>query len=202
MNIWWTSDTHFGHANILKYDQRPFATIEEHDAELVRRWNTVVDPGDLVYHLGDFSWHNKTVDVDGLLEQLHGTKFLIQGNHDHTVVRKAKGWAKVTPYHEIKIGLQVICMFHYRMTIWNQAHRGAWALHGHSHGSLPEIFTAKTIDVGTMCWNYTPVSYNQIAVEMANRTFVPVDAHGKESYESQKVVSTIGEVERKLGEGT
>ena len=39
---WFTSDTHWGHANILKYDNRPFATIDEHDEELVRRWNAVV----------------------------------------------------------------------------------------------------------------------------------------------------------------
>ena len=51
---WFTSDTHWGHANILKYDNRPFATIDEHDEELVRRWNAVVAPGDVVYHLNIF----------------------------------------------------------------------------------------------------------------------------------------------------
>ena len=175
---WFTSDTHFGHANILKYDRRPFATIEEHDAALIRRWNAVVEPGDVVYHLGDFTWHSKVPDIERLLTQLHGTKILITGNHDEKTVSKAKGWVKVTPYHEVTIDGQKIVLFHYRMVVWNRSHHGSWALHGHSHGSLPQIMTAKTFDVGTMCWSYAPLSFPEVAEEMQKRTFVPVDAHG------------------------
>jgi Predicted phosphoesterase or phosphohydrolase len=155
---WFTSDTHWGHANILKYDNRPFATIEEHDEELVRRWNAVVSPGDVVYHLGDVAWHKKAIDTDILLARLHGTKILITGNHDKGHVEKAKGWAKVTPYLEISEGGQKIVLFHYRMVVGMGVITGlglAWP----SHGSLPVNLQAKTFDVGTMCWSYAPLSH-------------------------------------------
>ncbi len=177
MNKWATSDTHFGHANVLQYDRRPFATIEEHDEALIANWNRFVMPGDVVYHIGDVAWHTQVANIDALLRRLNGTKILILGNHDEGRVAKSKEWAKVTPYLEATWGGHKVCMFHYRMTVWNQIHRGAWALHGHSHGTLPPILTAKTIDVGTMCWGYRPISFGEISVEMARRTFEPVDHH-------------------------
>ena len=178
-NIWFTSDTHFGHANIIKYDKRPFESIEEHDEALITRWNTVVGKGDVVYHLGDVAWHNKVIDVEALLRRLNGTKILITGNHDKDATLKAAGWSKVTPYHEVTVSGQKICLFHYRMVVWNRSHHGSWALHGHSHGSLPVNLKAKTFDVGTMCWSYAPLSYDEVATEMTKHTFEPVDAHGK-----------------------
>lgn len=178
--IWFTSDTHFGHAKVLAYDNRPFETIEEHDEALIRRWNTLVHPGDTVYHLGDFSWHTKILQVETVLGLLHGTKILVKGNHDLKAVTKANGWAKVTPYEEVRHRDQKICLFHYRMVVWNASHYGSWALHGHSHGSLPVSTTSKTLDVGTMCWGYAPVSFDEIAAEMTKKTFVPVDNHGKD----------------------
>ena len=171
------SDTHWGHENVLRYDSRPFSSIQEHDEQLVRRWNEVVKPSDVVYHLGDFSWHKHPADTDALLSQLHGTKILILGNHDERVVARAKGWAKVTPYLEIKEDGQRICLFHYRMTVWNQSHRGSWALHGHSHGTLPVTLVAKTMDVGCMVWGYAPISLDLVAEEMSRRQFLPVDGH-------------------------
>jgi len=177
--VWFTSDTHWGHANIIKYDNRPFASIEEHDEALVQNWNAVVKPCDVVYHLGDVAWHRNVAGVEELLARLNGTKFLILGNHDKDAVAKAKGWAKVTPYHEITVDGQKVCLFPYRMVVWNRSHHGSWSLHGHSHGSLPVITTAKTFDVGTMLWGYRPISFEEVAAEMSTRTFVPVDAHGR-----------------------
>ncbi len=178
--IWFTSDTHFGHANIIKYDRRPFSDIVEHDNELIRRWNVVVGKGDVVYHLGDFSWHNKEAEADNILVQLNGTKILVYGNHDSKAVKRCAAWTKVTPYEEVTYQEQKICLFHYRMVVWNRSHHGSWALHGHSHGSLPVNYQAKTLDVGTMCWAYAPVSFNEIAEAMKAHTFTPVDQHGKE----------------------
>lgn len=174
---WFTSDTHFGHAKVLGYDSRPFATIEEHDEALIANWNAVVSPGDVVYHLGDVAWHHDVADMDVLLARLHGTKILILGNHDAKTVSKAKRWAKVTPYHEITINGQKIVLFHYRMVVWNCSHYGSWALHGHSHGTLPQNLNAKTFDVGTMCWNYRPISYDEVAHQMQQHKFTPVDHH-------------------------
>jgi len=180
--IWFTSDTHWGHANIIKYDARPFQTVEEHDEALIANWNAVVSPGDLVYHLGDVTWHKSQVNIDLLLGRLHGTKKLVVGNHDRTnkLLLRSRQWAKVSDYEEIGVDGRKICLFHYRMVVWNGCHRGSWALHGHSHGSLPVTLTARTFDVGTMLWCYQPISYEMVAVEMAKRTFVPMDAHERD----------------------
>ena len=174
---WFTSDLHFVHAKVIKCDNRPFQDIAEHDNELIRRWNAVVAKGDVVYVLGDFSWHTKDAQCDNILGQLNGTKFLIYGNHDSDAVKRSKHWAKVTPYHEVTVEGQKICLFHYRMVVWNQSHRGSWALHGHSHGTLPVNYQAMTLDVGTMLWSYAPASFYEIKEEMKKHTCVPVDGH-------------------------
>lgn len=176
--IWFTSDTHFGHANIIKYDRRPFASIEEHDEALIANWNAVVGRGDLVYHLGDVAWYKDTNPVDVLLAHLHGTKILVTGNHDRGMVEKSKHWAKVTPYLEITQRGKKIVLFHYRMTVWNASHHGSWALHGHSHGTLPVNLNAKTMDVGTMIHGYRPINLDEVGEQMTKHTFVPVDQHG------------------------
>jgi calcineurin-like phosphoesterase family protein len=180
--IWFTSDPHFGHRNIIEYSKRPFVDLEAHDEGLIANWNAAVRPSDLIYCLGDFTFLRKREEIERLLRRLHGTKFLITGNHDQEVVRKAAGWAKVTPYHEIVLDLgaaraQTICLFHYRMVVWNKSHHGSWALHGHSHGSLPKNYQARTIDVGVDCYHYAPVSVFQLAEDMKAYSFTPVDGH-------------------------
>ena len=76
------SDLHFGHRNILRFDCRPFSTIEEHDEYLINQWNDTVGTDDDVWILGDISWYSalKTVNI---LKRLNGKKHLCIGNHDH-----------------------------------------------------------------------------------------------------------------------
>jgi calcineurin-like phosphoesterase family protein len=76
-----TSDQHFSHARISELADRPFATVEEMNAELVRRWNEVVGPDDIVLHLGDLALGPIEESV-GLTEHLNGRRFLVPGNHD------------------------------------------------------------------------------------------------------------------------
>lgn len=80
------ADTHFGHKKVIEFERekRPFATIEEHDAELVRRWNAVVSPKDTVWHLGDVLFGRAAFDS---LRLLNGIKKLVVGNHDHYPTR-------------------------------------------------------------------------------------------------------------------
>ena len=80
--VLFTSDLHFGHENVIRFDGRPFSTVEEMDNELIRRWNEKVAPGDLVYVLGDFIWKSRNDDAAELIRSLQGQIILIKGNHD------------------------------------------------------------------------------------------------------------------------
>lgn len=80
--IFFTSDNHFGHERVIRFDNRPFATVEEMDAEMIRRWNAKVGKGDLVYVLGDMIWKTRNDDAPGLIKSLNGQIILIKGNHD------------------------------------------------------------------------------------------------------------------------
>ena len=180
-NIFFTSDSHFGHANIIKYCNRPFTNVDEMDEALITSFNKVVKPGDTVYHIGDFALVREPNDVYiKYARRLNGQKFLIYGNHDRW--RKNNhfanyGFIKIVPYLEIKIGEQKITLLHYAMKVWNGSHRGSWQLHGHSHGSLPRNYAAYQLDVGVDVWNYTPISYDFIADEMKKINFKSVDKH-------------------------
>ena len=80
MTTWFTSDHHFGHANIIKYSERPFNSVAHMNAAMVGAWNGVVAVDDTVYYLGDFAMQPHLVSE--ILPQLNGTKILIAGNHD------------------------------------------------------------------------------------------------------------------------
>lgn len=83
-NIFVISDTHFNHNNIIKYCNRPFANAEEMNDFMVEQWNSVVKPGDKVYHLGDVYMGGARGYTENLLgHRLHGHKRLILGNHDN-----------------------------------------------------------------------------------------------------------------------
>lgn len=182
--IYFTSDTHFNHENVIQHSQRPFANLADMTAKLIDNWNAGVKPGDTVYHLGDFalSWgpRNKPL-ISLLLDQLHGQKWLIKGNHDRKEVTSCKQWVQVLDYHELKVDLggkhrQRIVLSHYAMRTWNQSHRGAFMLFGHSHGSLTDI-GGKTMDVGVDANNYQPVSLDEVVQYMAGREHISNDHH-------------------------
>lgn len=80
MNTWITSDLHFWHANIIKFCNRPFATVEEMNEVLISNWNAVVQPEDTVYVVGDFSMAFRPVEL--YTKRLNGKKILVAGNHD------------------------------------------------------------------------------------------------------------------------
>ena len=106
--VFFTSDLHFGHENVLRFDNRPFASVEEMDAELVRRWNEKVGKGDLVYVLGDLIWKSRNGDAHNLIRSLNGQIILIKGNHDrflHNAQAKA-ALAGIKDYDDICVTLE------------------------------------------------------------------------------------------------
>jgi calcineurin-like phosphoesterase family protein len=149
-----------------------------HEA-LVVNWNARVKRGDRVYHLGDFALKMGVPEVESILRRLNGEKFLIWGNHDqkNKSVMRANGFVERVPYKEIKVGEQKIVMCHYPFVTWNGSYRGSWSLHGHCHGNLVRNMSARRLDVGVDCWNYAPLSFDEVAAEMGKVAFKAVDHH-------------------------
>ncbi|HVI33803.1 metallophosphoesterase family protein [Phenylobacterium sp.] len=160
MATYFTSDAHFGDHRVLNLYPRPFPTVAEMDAELIRRWNTVVTADDEVWHLGDFARTARRANE--VLAQLSGRKHLVTGNNDPDDV--GGGWARVAPYAEIEREGRFLVLCHYPFRSWNRQHKGALNLHGHSHGRMKEL--ARQFDVGVDVWDYRPVS---LATLLASR---------------------------------
>jgi calcineurin-like phosphoesterase family protein len=181
MPTYFTADTHFGHANIIRHAKRPFASVEEMDEALIRNWNAIVQPGDTVYHLGDFAWKPRA--VASYVCRLNGHIHLILGNHDRKSQLASKLFDSVAEYCEVKMDGQRITLCHYAMRVWNKGHYGAWNLYGHSHGNLPEDPHSYSTDVGVDCWAYAPVSFARLQSHMSLKQFKPVDHHGHISHD-------------------
>jgi calcineurin-like phosphoesterase family protein len=79
--IWFTSDHHFGHKNIIEFSKRPFASVDEMNVEMIKRWNEKVRQDDIVYHVGDFALMSPG-KLRQLRSQLNGRICLITGNHE------------------------------------------------------------------------------------------------------------------------
>jgi calcineurin-like phosphoesterase family protein len=181
-----TSDTHFGHANVIRYAHRPFRDREEMDAAMVRNWNAVVKPGDRIYHLGDFSFARPPRTAE-ILDLLQGEIHLVRGNHDKGLTPALeKRFAWVKDCYTLKVedpeadgGVQRIVLFHYAMRVWDQSHRGAWHLYGHSHGSLPDDPASRSFDIGVDCHGFAPVPYARVKEIIAAKRWEPVDHHGR-----------------------
>jgi calcineurin-like phosphoesterase family protein len=80
--VWFTADTHFGHAGALALYRRPFASVAAMDAAMAERWNQTVGPDDEVWHLGDFALRTSASAAGALLRSLNGRKHLVTGNND------------------------------------------------------------------------------------------------------------------------
>ena len=169
MNVFFTSDTHLMHANVIKHDSRPFDSIEEHDEAIVGNWNDLVGHRDLVYHLGDVVWYNRAKTSE-ILSRLRGRIILVKGNHDHFVRTKvhAERFEKIEMLMRIKpkvYGREMI-LCHYPILQWRNKHHGSWHLHGHTHhNGLKEYRKGMCLDVGTNGWSYSPISLERIREE-------------------------------------
>lgn len=160
MAVLFTGDTHFGDPRVLRIDRRPFASIPEHDRALVARWNEAVAEDDEVWHLGDFALHVDAGRIAELLGALHGRKHLVHGNNDGPATLAAAGWASVQAYAELVVAETRLVLCHYAFRTWNGMGRGAWNLHGHSHGRLKRA--TRQADVGVDAWEYRPVALEAI----------------------------------------
>ena len=173
--MWVTADTHFNHAKIMQYMERPFADVDAMNNEIVRRWNSVVGEKQTVYHLGDFGfgkWSDKR-DMQPMLDlraRLNGKIVLIMGNHDDFTY-KLDCWEDVFDYKYIKWNHQKYFLCHYAMRTWRGSHRGTFQLHGHSHGNMPDQ-GLRQMDVGVDLHNFTPLHLDAVYEILKDRPYI------------------------------
>ena len=187
MTVFFTGDTHFGHAGARALYRRPFPSVPDMDAAMQARWNAVIGPADEVWHLGDFAIGHAAAAMAALLERLHGRKHLVTGNNDGPATTGLAGWASVLPYAELMLDGRGLVLCHYAFRTWRNMGRGWLNLHGHSHGRLEPL--PRQVDVGVDAWDFRPMTLAQIlarprrragATEGAGRP-QPAQAPGRDS---------------------
>ncbi len=192
MKILFTADTHLGHSNIIKYTNRPFADVKEMDTELVKRWNEVVGPYDVVYHLGDFCLgkgkeaHDYFVRLNGQIKVLgypwHHDRGWILRRPNTQIHLGASGYYSRSG-HKVKIlppmvvlefkefsktrFPKAITLCHYQLNRWDRRHYGSWHLFGHSHGKVKG--EGLSLDIGVDNWNFYPVPLYKVAEILKER---------------------------------
>lgn len=168
MNLY-ISDLHFGHANVIRFDHRPFADVDEMDRCMIRLWNTRVSDNDDVFIVGDFCYRAGNTP-DWYLRQLKGHKHLIIGNHDQVTLHcenAAKYLESIDKMCFVPDGDKHACLCHFPIADWNKAKRGSWHIYGHIHASTDEVYRfmrsrERALNAAACINNYTPASMDEL----------------------------------------
>ena len=183
-NIFFTSDTHFGHDNIIKYCSRPFKNSEHMNEEIIKNWNSKVGPNDIVFHLGDFIFGN-IENFKSIRERLNGKIYLIMGNHDWKILNQNiidNEFEGVYQQLRIVIDGQTIYLNHFPFLTFDGIYREkkTWQLFGHVHSnkhnpkSSPDSDRLKYLlptqyDVGMDNNYYYPISFDEVKTIIENQ---------------------------------
>ena len=175
--VWFTSDTHFGHENIIKYCNRPFRDVHEMDEEIIRRWNEAVPEDGVVFHLGDFGYGGSKEWAE-ILRRLNGKIYLILGNHDLKNIRQGymTAFVHVTQQMTIRVGGQSIYLNHNPFLCYGGSYKDVWQLFGHVHSGpnsntgldhprLQHLFPLQ-YDVGVDNNDFRPISFAEVKAKI------------------------------------
>lgn len=202
-NIWFTSDTHWNHKNIVRgttawefdpkkdvgvQELRDFDTLEEHNETIISNFNKLIKPDDELWHLGDWSFGGHE-NILNFRDRLHCRNIhLIFGNHDQHIEPINSPYRPLFSscqyYKELSFKVDQkwkqfqkvkIVLFHYGMRVWNKSHHRAIHLYGHSHGSLPSF--GRSMDVGVDTNNLYPYHLDEVLDRMLSIQVEIVDHH-------------------------
>lgn len=205
---WFTADTHFSHANIMRYCNRPFQSVQQMNATLLENINKRVRENDVLFHLGDFcfSKYGDDEEIRDFRNRINcKTVVQITGNHDpHTSGGQAKRtFAGVFDgcYDMLRVKSEdIVCdgrrqeivLNHYAMRVWNKSHHGAWHLYGHSHYSLPDDPNALSLDVGVdaVAGRATGLTHAQLTEQNAWYLLKPEDYRPINTFEVAGLMAT------------
>lgn len=189
--IYFTSDLHLGHTNIIKYNNRPFKTVDEMDNVLINNWNNIVTNKDIIYVLGDLTMRVDNNEITNYLNRLNGKEiYLLKGNHDYFLDNPLNidgvldnNISIYYGYAEIKYNHRKFILCHYPILDWNGKNHGSIHLHGHIHSiGMKYNLDNKNkgqlrYDVGVDANNFMPVSIDQI-IKYFNGVKICADRHG------------------------
>lgn len=178
--LWFTSDLHFGHRNVIRFCERPFENEKEMGEKLIENWNSVVGDNDIVFVLGDTFWFNDSRGIKKALSQLKGkTIYMLPGNHDDFEHYHRVDDERIVLCPDVVVlwlqeygqkKIQEIWMSHYPMMTWPHRDNGAWQLFGHIHSKVGRTSGIdqdlplhwNQCDVGCDFWDYKPVELDTI----------------------------------------
>ena len=175
-HTFFTSDTHFNHANIIRFCNRPFRNVDEMNETIVANWNATIGMDDTGFHLGDFCLGG-AAEWTRLLDRLNGRIYLILGNHDLKNIRQGflGRFEHVSMQMRIEIGKRKIYLCHYPFLCFEGGYKDVWQLFGHVHtrksntgidaGRLQYLYPTQ-YDVGVDNNDFTPVSYEQVRTKI------------------------------------
>jgi calcineurin-like phosphoesterase family protein len=201
MNIWFTSDSHFGHTNIAgpkistwSSGYRDFNSVHEMNMALVNGINKYVKEDDILYHLGDWSFGGVQNIFQFRNYIICKNIHLVLGNHDQHIIDKEikyhdttfnpiELFSSVQDVLTIELGKTKLFLSHYSHRVWLGSHKGVIHLYGHSHGSIPDY--GKSMDVGVdvafkKFGEYRPFNIGDITNIMSKRTIEKIDHHGED----------------------
>ena len=159
-----SADWHLGHANCIRFCNRPYRDVDEMDETIISNCNSVVTSKDTLYMIGDFCWKNPKE----YLHRLNCPVILIAGGHDYRWKEDFHLFEDVYDAKTIEVQGQTIVLSHFCFRVWNKSHYNSWHLYGHNHGKLEPI--GKSWDVGIDANNWgPPLSCEQIFEIMATR---------------------------------
>ena len=171
-HTFFTSDTHFNHANIISFCNRPFKDVGQMNEVMIANWNSVIGKDDTVFHLGDFCLGG-AAEWAKILERLNGKIYLIMGNHDLKNIRQGfiSRFEHVAMQMHIEVGKQRLYLCHYPFLCFEGSYKDVWQLFGHVHsrknntgidaGRLQYLYPTQ-YDVGVDNNNYAPISFEQV----------------------------------------
>lgn len=168
--ILFTSDLHFGHANIIRHCNRPFCDVEEMDETLIANWNAKVTKSDTVYILGDLIFRSKKPPEE-YLSRLPGKKHLVVGNHDKAWMKKvelSKWFESVEMMKYFSDGQHKLTLCHYPMMTWPFANHDGWMVYGHIHENTSMDYwplierSERMLNAGVDINGFAPVSFEEM----------------------------------------
>lgn len=180
--IYFSSDAHYFHKNVIRYCNRPFDDVIEMNEAMINHWNTTVLPDDLVYFLGDFGFCTDA-NIKKITARLMGRKILVLGNHDKGIKKiwertgNTLGWDEIHHQLKIQVGHREVILSHYpypptaeemkgidlyqiRFMDRRAKDEGNWLFHGHIHEK--GIVKRRMINVGVDVWGFKPVSIDKL----------------------------------------